>query len=174
MLYLKIKRIPSFLDYGVDRDGNVYSYKGWKGRPVPYKLSFGYTIDGYRTVTLSSGTVPYKSITKRVHRLVLETFIGLCPKGMQACHNNGIKTDNRVENLRWDTCKNNCADRKRHGKTQGCIGEDHPKAKLTDKKVKEIRNLEGKLTHKEIAKQYSMSRCQVSKIIAGQFWTHVT
>lgn len=39
----------------------------------------------------------------RVHVLVLEAFVGPRPDGMDACHNNDIPGDNRLENLRWDT-----------------------------------------------------------------------
>lgn len=51
----------------------------------------------------------------RVHTLVLEAFVGPCPKGMEACHNNGDKKDNRVKNLRWDTASNNMRDLVKHG-----------------------------------------------------------
>lgn len=50
-----------------------------------------------------------------VHRLVLEAFVGPRPEGMFGCHNNGDPSDNRLENLRWDTPKNNSADMIRHG-----------------------------------------------------------
>jgi hypothetical protein len=51
----------------------------------------------------------------RVHRLVLETFVGPCPDGMEACHANGDPADNRLVNLRWDTRRSNNLDRVRHG-----------------------------------------------------------
>jgi hypothetical protein len=50
-----------------------------------------------------------------VHRLVLEAFVGPCPDGMECCHNDGDATNNRVENLRWDTRSENFLDRGRHG-----------------------------------------------------------
>ena len=50
-----------------------------------------------------------------VHRLVLLAFVGPCPPGMEACHGNGIPTDNRLENLRWDTQSANMLDRVAHG-----------------------------------------------------------
>lgn len=50
-----------------------------------------------------------------VHRLVLETFVGPCPVSQEACHNNGIPSDNRVSNLRWDTKSANVFDQVRHG-----------------------------------------------------------
>lgn len=56
-----------------------------------------------------------KRRTLLVHRLVLTTFVGPCPEGMEACHNNGDEKDNRVENLRWDTRESNVRDCVAHG-----------------------------------------------------------
>lgn len=50
-----------------------------------------------------------------VHRLVLLAFRGEAPEGMEACHNNGDATDNRLVNLRWDTHTENVQDTIRHG-----------------------------------------------------------
>src|SRR5688572_14896975 len=56
-----------------------------------------------------------------VHRLVLTTFRGPCPEGMQACHKNGVGWYNLLHNLRWGTPKSNCEDRDEHGTV--CRGE---------------------------------------------------
>lgn len=53
--------------------------------------------------------------TRRVHRLVLEAFAGIAPDGTECCHNNGDPTDNRLENLRWDTPGANRLDSVGHG-----------------------------------------------------------
>lgn len=50
-----------------------------------------------------------------MHHLILEAFVGPRPTGMEACHENDIKTDNRLENLRWDTRSANMFDRVRNG-----------------------------------------------------------
>ncbi len=52
----------------------------------------------------------------QVHRLVLEAFVGPRPAGMEGCHWNDIPTDNRLENLRWDTRSANVADSVRNGR----------------------------------------------------------
>jgi HNH endonuclease/NUMOD4 motif len=50
-----------------------------------------------------------------MHRLVLEAFVGPCPRGMQCCHKDGNRANNKLENLRWDTQKKNEQDKKCHG-----------------------------------------------------------
>lgn len=36
-----------------------------------------------------------------IHRAVALAFLGPCPEGMEVCHNDGDKQNNRVENLRY-------------------------------------------------------------------------
>lgn len=56
-----------------------------------------------------------KLTTKKVPHLVLEAFVGPRPDGLVCCHNDGDATNNRVENLRWDTHSSNNYDLVRHG-----------------------------------------------------------
>lgn len=77
--------------------------------------------DGYQVVTLHKEG---RRKNRMVHQLVLEAFVGPCPSGQQTCHNNGDPSDNRVENLRWDTQKENMADKRRHG-TDYWFERDH-------------------------------------------------
>lgn len=51
-----------------------------------------------------------KTVTRYVHRLVLTTFVGPCPDGMEGCHNDGDKLNNCSSNLRWDTHQANMDD----------------------------------------------------------------
>lgn len=53
--------------------------------------------------------------TARVHRLVLNAFVGARPDGMEGCHNDGDPTNNHLSNLRWDTQSENQRDSVRHG-----------------------------------------------------------
>jgi len=64
-----------------------------------------------------------KKFIVAVHKLVLLAFVGPCPDGMECCHNNGVASDNRIENLRWDTHFNNNVDRKKHGNYK--TGKEH-------------------------------------------------
>ena len=73
---------------------------------------------GHLTVGLTSK----EGVRKRryVHQLVLESFVSLRPRDMQACHNDGDATNNCVANLRWDTPSNNSIDKQNHGTQKFC------------------------------------------------------
>lgn len=57
-------------------------------------------------------------LRKQVHILVLEAFGPPKPEGTQVAHLNGVRTDNRLENLMWATPKENTAHRWEHGTMQ--------------------------------------------------------
>jgi hypothetical protein len=67
---------------------------------------------GYSTVDLYIGGA---NKIMHVHRMVLEAFVGPCPEGMQALHDNDVKSDNRLSNLAWGTPSQNGYDRYRNG-----------------------------------------------------------
>jgi hypothetical protein len=62
---------------------------------------------GYPHVTLGKHGV---QITHKVHALVLLAFVGPRPKGLDCCHNDGDRTNNRLDNLRYDTRRGNMKD----------------------------------------------------------------
>ncbi|QGJ94945.1 HNH endonuclease [Gordonia phage RedWattleHog] len=65
-----------------------------------------------------------------VHRIILLTFVGPCPEGMEGLHHNGDATDNRLVNLRWGTSVENKADMVRLGENFNANKERCPRGHL--------------------------------------------
>jgi hypothetical protein len=106
------------------------------------------------------------------HRAVLEAFVGPCPEGMEACHGNGIRTDNGLSNLRWDTKLANAADREAHGKTPR--GESHARSVLTEPQVMAVWMCrQAGLSQKAIADALCIALHNVKAILQGNVWRHV-
>jgi hypothetical protein len=159
----EIKQIPNFPGYAITSNGvlyscrNRYGFTNWRIAKVGNQR--------YRRVELNiDGTTFYRSI----HRLVLETFVGPAPNGMEACHNNGNSSDNRIGNLRWDTHQNNEDDKEKRPR-----GSNHKKAKLTEHDVFEIRMGTQNQRPCEIAKKYGISYRELRYIITRKVWIHI-
>ena len=88
---------------------------------------------------------------------------------MEACHNNGVASDNRIDNLRWDTHHNNNQDRKTHGTY--AKGEKHHMAKLTPEQALAIRRRD--VTKKQAMRDFGISNSQHHRIMTGKSWSHL-
>lgn len=82
--------------YQVSNLGRIYSYPKNRNKNKGSFHNGRVDLVGYLFFTLSKNN---KRIYPRIHRLVYETFVGPIPKGYDIHHINGIKTDNRLENL---------------------------------------------------------------------------
>lgn len=83
-----MKQHPNFPGYSITPDGQVFSHK--RNRFMkPYKNNRGYMV--IRVCGKCTG----------VHRLVAATYIPNPEAAPDVNHKNGVKTDNRVENLEW-------------------------------------------------------------------------
>lgn len=57
--------------------------------------------------------------SRPTHCLVLEAFAGPRPPEHEACHGDGSRTNNRLDNLRWDSRTANMLDKHIHGRWPG-------------------------------------------------------
>lgn len=101
--------------------------------------------------------------------LFLHPFIGPRPQKYHGCHNDGNPENNRLENLRWDTCKGNHADKKKHGTWQ--VGERNGFHKLTDDVVREIKKRNASAT--VLAAKFNASSGNIYRIWYCGGWPHI-
>jgi|SRR5215469_3662062 len=101
-----------------------------------------------------------------VHHLVARSFLGQCPAGKQLDHLDGDKLNNKASNLEYVSPKENTQRAIRTGRNPCILGEKHPKAKLSDAQIVEIRHLsiEG-MTQRKIAELFHIGPSHVSRII---------
>jgi hypothetical protein len=99
----KAFQIKDFPDYYATDNGDIYS-RNFNHTGRIKKLTARKDKDGYLDVCLWNSTGRHWC---RVHRLVAETFIPNPESKPQVNHKNGIKDDNRVENLEFCTNSEN-------------------------------------------------------------------
>lgn len=157
--------------YEVSDQGRVKRVAGGPGTRVGTILKPSTGKTGYHHVMLTKNGKPQKHF---VHRIMLHAF----KRPMRADqtdtrHLNGIPNDNRLCNLEFGTKTENQADRAIHGTT--LYGARNPCAKLTEIQVQEIRTrcITEKITHRELARQYGVSRSLISRIVSREIWNHL-
>lgn len=105
-----------------------------------------------------------------IHRTVLEVFVGSCPENMECCHNDGNPANNRLDNLRWDTHKNNYVDSVKQGRTQR--GEKNSHAVLTARDVYLINRLSEYINSGQAADIFGVSRSTIIAVTSGRTWSY--
>lgn len=171
--------------YEVSESGNIYrcertilvsrsrSKPYWLLRPrIKVKTS---NRGGYLLVDLCKGSKNSKRCS--VHRLVGIAFIPNPLNLPEINHKDGIKNNNRVTNLEWSTHQNNVLHAIRTGLSHPMPkkGEQHSQAKLTIKKVTEIKQLlaSKKYSQYQIAAMFGVSKSAIESIAIKRTWWNV-
>lgn len=168
---VEYRDILDFPNYKVGDDGSVWSnkvkYFGYE--TVWHRLTPSADGGGKLFVYLSNEKLS-KPKMKKVHRLVLENFIGPCPDGMEGCHNNGKAIDNRLTNLRWDTHVNNEADKLIHD--THVRGARNGNSKLKQDEVIKIKTLlkNSNSSLSDIGAMFNISKDTIWRIKQGSLW----
>lgn len=180
------RHVPGFEGYAVSRDGRVVSCRltgrhlsrehlikpkpTWHGLvPTLCRTSKKGPLYAYVNLRPTAAMSRKQRRPIGVHSVVLRAFVGPCPSGMVACHNNGNSLCNRLRNLRWDTQAKNNLDQARHGTR--ARGEMRPEAKLTARKVQYI--LMSNETAVSLAAKYGVTRSTVTAVRIGKNWKHI-
>jgi len=120
----------------------------------------------YKRVHLTANGVDRNVI---VHRLVLAAFDREPLAHEQACHIDGDPTNNRYDNLRWGTAKDNYNDRVRHG--TAASGSGNSRAVLHEDDVVAIRSSSEPLL--VLAQRYGVKVPHIVNIRCRNAWNHV-
>ena len=104
--------------------------------------------------------------TRKVHTLVADAFLGPRPAGLEICHNNGDASCNWLDNLRYDSKRENALDLVRMRR--------HNTTKLTPEEVLEIRRRaeDGELAE-HMSADYGVDPSSVRNVIRRKTWRHI-
>lgn len=167
-----MRQIAGFCNYFVTKSGEVRSRRGRWGRGCWLKPRINSA--GYPGVTLYNSA--RKKVDAHIHRLVLETYVGPCPEGMECRHLDGNPANNHLDNLKWGTHQENCMDAVKHGTASGLRkGEDKGGCKLTEQQVETIliAHRDGTHTRKELAAYLDINYWTICDIVSRRRWGHV-
>jgi len=167
------KDIPGFDGkYQVSNLGRVRSLK-YKNTNQTVVMKKRLTKSGYEYVGLRDGRRQKKYL---VHRLVAICFVENPHNKEQVNHINGIKNDNRAENLEWVTRSENMIHADKNG-LRNQKGERHSFAKLTAQDVRNIRNWRETnpkfFTTTKLAKLYGVKHYHITRICEFKVWKTV-
>ncbi len=141
-------KLITYEELDIREDGTIY----YNGELKKSSYSNGYLTTGFNHKT------------HLVHRLVAEKYIPNHENKPQVNHINGVKDDNRVENLEWNTMSENMI----HAYRTGLKGKSQLKQrKLTMKQAREIRSKykTGKYSQRKLGKEYDISRVSIYHIL---------
>lgn len=113
-----------------------------------------------------------KTKTFKTHRLVALYFIEGFEDGLEVNHKNGVRDDNRAENLEWCTRSGNMLDRYKRGYNP--TGEKNNSAKLKNDYIPIITTLyDSGVPQGKIAKAFNVSQGTISHVIRRRHYKEV-
>lgn len=155
--------------YSVSSLGNVRRDKPYKAT-VDGKILRPSAANGYLFVSLSKAS---SSKCQRIHTLVCAAFIGERPEGKVINHKNGIKTDNRIENLEYCTLSENM----RHAHSIGLLhqkGADNNNSRLTHEDAIKVKTMfKNGMKDREVSDATGFNKNTLRGIRKGVYWKHI-
>lgn len=174
------KWVDGYPNYAVSSDGQIRcrAYLAKRGKHLyvraGHSLNLDTTKQGYSRVKLYIFDGKKTGRWFFVHRVVAMMFIENTENKPFINHINGVKTDNRIENLEWCTVKEN----QRHAVISGFYknpkGEQHRMVKISEKDVIDIRNdYNSGVRQHALAAKYNITQSHISCIVTKKCWVHI-
>jgi len=159
-------RIKSFARETLNKRGILMRFKG----KILSNKSFdknGYVLQGL--------TINKKTKTFKAHRLVALEFIPNPDILPEVNHINGIKNDNRVENLEWSTTSYNQLHSVHVLKNKVLKGEEIGNSRLTEELVRELRDVKKymDISYTQLQEIYGIKRATIHLAVTRKTWRHV-
>lgn len=108
------------------------------------------------------------------HRLVYELRVGPIPEGLDILHTCDNPPCVNPAHLRVGTHRENMLDKCAKGRANFCRGETAGQAKLTEEKVRDIRQRAARgWSQHQLALEYGVSQPAIGYIIRRKTWAHV-
>lgn len=149
------KRINGYEGYAVTRNGVVYSLPRKRVKKLRIKKAVANMKVDYLRVSLCKNG---KDELIYIHRLVAEAYIPNPENKPMVNHINGIKSDNRVENLEWVTDQEN----RTHAFEHGLL----PHQKIHPKEKKEVYDMvKSGVPVKVVAERYGVKPGAVYSLV---------
>lgn len=162
---------------GIERAGDTENFApvvGYEGRYAigdrGTVVSLNYKNTGRAQVlktALSDGRYLAVKLTKdgvakdhKIHLLVLRAFRGPAPVGLEGNHEDGVKTNNRLDNLVYRTKSYN----ERHKHLLGLVdfrGQNNPNATLTQHEIDSLPELRKSMKVRDIADRYGVTQTTI-------------
>ncbi len=150
-------------------------------RSIPRRVWFGINTRYVRSTILKTTLVDgYNYLvlygkTKKLSRLVAKAFIPNPENKSQVNHINGIKNDDRIENLEWVTNQENGIHAYATGLNKPQCGSEHGRSKLTEVQVRVIRETfhSGMGTRQIISEYFNVHKVTIQDIINRKTWNHI-
>lgn len=158
--WLPIEGLPG---YEISDQGGMRSFRHAHGMSVrPHNIYPVFHGDKKRYQFRRDG----KYVSRWVHRLVLEAFVGKCPPGYITEWMDECRFNNHVDNLRW--VERSKASSRFHSRVRGIF----PKPKLEVFQVFEILDSDDK--NSVLAEKFGVTREAIWKIRTGRTWSSIT
>lgn len=163
------KKIIGFENYEVSNLGNVKNTNFKRTRKEKIMKSTKNS-SGYLLLSLFKNG---KRNRFQVHYLVAISFINNFENKKCINHINGIKTDNRLENLEWNTHSENTKHAFKIGLMKNNFGESQHLSKLKENDVLEIRENKDCLSYRQMANIYKVSVFSIQSVVNRKTWKHI-
>lgn len=149
--------------YVVFASGDIFNLNGTKIKPCLMK-------SGYEMVVINGKSM-------KMHRVIADAFVPNTRLYKEINHINGIKSDNRAENLEWCTRSQNQKHAYVSGLEKKVCGEDHHSHKLTTDDIKYMRSVyrarDKKYGVNALANKFGVCRTTISRIVNRKVWNHI-